>query len=70
MSETQEYKQTRYQKFVKECEAAGLEVEHYNGRMYFKGPAVRCDDIQEVIRATTVDCQTDNMGLGWIVYPK
>jgi len=61
----------RYQKFRQECEAAGLEVTDYiKGRFYYVGPAVSCSDIQEVIRATSVDCQWDNLGLGWIVYPK
>ena len=59
-----------YVKFRQECEEAGLEVEDYKGRFFYDGPAVRCKDIQEVIRATTVDCQWDNMGLDWIVYPK
>jgi len=59
-----------YDKFTEECEAAGLKVEHYNGRFFYEGPAVRCDDIQPVIRATTVEVQWDHMGLGYIVYPK
>lgn len=62
--------QQRYKKFREECEEAGLEVEEYRGRNFYDGPAVRCDNIQEVIRATSVECQWDNMGKGWIVYPK
>ena len=56
-------------RFVEEATAAGLEVEHYRGRFFWQGPAVRVDDLQDGIRATTVPVQWDNMGLGWIVYP-
>lgn len=60
----------RYNKFQQECEEAGLEVRDYRGRFFYNGPAVACDDIQDVIRATTVKCQWDQLGLGFIVYPK
>lgn len=60
----------RYEQFKSDCEAAGLEVTAYRGRNFYDGPAVSCKDIQTVIRATLVDCQWDNLGLGWIVYPK
>lgn len=64
------YENERYQKFVDECEAAGLEVEHYEGKYFYAGPAVRSNDKIDVIRATTGELLWDNMGLGWIVYPK
>lgn len=57
-------------KFVKDMEKAGLKVKHYHGRFFWKGPAVRCDDIQDVLSETKVKCQWDNLGLGYIVYPK
>lgn len=57
-------------KFVLDMENEGLEVEHYNGRYFWKGPAVRVDSIQEVLSNTKVLCQWDNMGLGYVVYPK
>jgi len=60
----------RYEQFKRECAAAGLEVTDYRGRNFYDGPAVRCDNIQEVLRHVTVECQYDNMGLGWIVYPR
>lgn len=58
--------------FVEDMEAAGFEVEHYRGRFYWEGPAVRCDrdSYQDVIRATKVRLQEDDMGLGAIVYPQ
>lgn len=58
------------QQFVADMEEAGLEVEHYRGRSFWEGPAVRVDSIQDAMGATMVPCQWDNMGLGFIVYPK
>jgi hypothetical protein len=54
-------------KFIEDAEAAGLEVEPYAGRFFWKGPAVRVDGVGEF--HTTVNTQSDNMGLGFIVYP-
>ena len=58
-------------KFAEECKAAGFEVEHYRGRFYWEGPAVRCEnvDYQTVCRATSMPLQSDSMGLGIIMYP-
>jgi hypothetical protein len=57
--------------FVKDMEAAGFEVEHYHGRYMWEGPAVRVDELLDVAKTgTQVRLQHDNMGLGWIVYPK
>lgn len=56
--------------FVADMEAAGLKVEHYNGRYFWEGPAVRVDDIQDAMSETKVRLQWDNMGRGYIVYPK
>lgn len=55
--------------FVKDMHKANKRVEHYNGRMFWKGPAVRCNNLQEVLTETKVNCQWDSMGLGYIVYP-
>lgn len=44
-------------------------VEHYHGRNMFQGPAVRCENIQDVLSNTKVKCQFDNMGKRYIVYP-
>jgi len=64
------YDSPTFERFVRECREAGLEVEHYEGRFFYTGPAVRTKDVQEVIRATRVKVQWDNLGLGYIVYPK
>lgn len=55
--------------FVKDMEEAGLEVEHYHGRFFWEGPAVRVDSIQDALSETKVKCQWDSMGRGFIVYP-
>lgn len=61
--------------FRQALEAAGYEVEHYHGRYFWHGPAVRCaTDItfQHVVRLANnagVICQWDSLGLGIIVYP-
>lgn len=59
--------------FTVQCKEAGFEVKPYRGRNFYNGPGVTVeswDEVSKVIRATTVDIQTDNMGKGFIVYPK
>lgn len=65
-----QYEKQQYSQFVKDMNNAGLRVRHYNGRFFWEGPAVRCDDLQEVLSETKVPCQWDQMGKGYIVYPK
>ncbi len=65
-----EYSDPDHLRFVEDMEEAGLEVEHYEGRFFWKGPAVRVDGLQDALGATKVRCQWDNMGLGWVVYPR
>jgi hypothetical protein len=62
-------KRTEAQTFADDMEAAGFEVEPYAGRYFWKGPAVRADDLQSAIRATGVQVQWDAMGTGYVVYP-
>lgn len=57
-------------KFVEDMKKAGLEIEHYHGRFFWEGPAVRVDDIQDAMSNTKVELQWDHMGLSFIVYPK
>lgn len=57
-------------RFVSDMAKAGLTTEHYNGRFFWEGPAVRVKSIQDAISSTKVSCQWDQMGLGYIVYPK
>jgi hypothetical protein len=59
--------------FSRQCKEAGYEVRQYHGRNYYKGPGVDVptwDDVFKVGKATSVEIQTDNMGKGYIVYPK
>jgi len=65
-----QYDNSDCQRFVCDMEDVGLEVEHYHGRSFWEGPAVRVDNIQDAVSRTKVKCQWDNMGLGYIVYPK
>src|SRR5687768_9684889 len=60
--------------FVEDMQSHGYAVEHYHGRSFWHGPAVRTDDedgpdLQDVIRATSVKLQWDSMGYNEIVYP-
>jgi hypothetical protein len=67
-----EYTSRECATFAAEAEAAGYEVEDYDGRSYWHGPAVRAEsrpEFIEIIRATTVPVQWDSLGMGWIVYP-
>jgi len=56
--------------FAQDMQQAGLEIEYYHGRFWWEGVACRVDDLQDALSNTKVPCQWDNMGLGWIVYPK
>lgn len=64
------YEQDSYNQFVRDMVDAGLEPYHYRGRNFYSGPAVNVDDIQDALRHTGVKCQWDNMGLGFVVYPR
>lgn len=60
------------QLFRKNMEAAGIEYEFYRGRFFYQGWAARAHDrkaFQAIIKASEVELQWDELGLGWIVYP-
>jgi hypothetical protein len=57
-------------KFVEDMEDAGFAVEHYYGRFHWSGPSVTVDEYADAFSATTVKCQFDNMGAGYVVYPR
>lgn len=59
-----------HDKFKADMDEARIAYSDYNGRGGWKGPAVRTDDPEEVMASTTVICQKDQMGKGWIVYPR
>ena len=73
--ENEENDKDNYEQFIKDMEKAGIEYDgEYNGRFFYHGPAVRTNEKgfptrQDVIRATKVALQWDNLGLDFIVYP-
>ncbi len=74
-SETPTYTVPEVVAFVEDMDAAGYDTEHYWGRFFWRGPAVRTDEddgptLQDVIRATSVPVQWDNLGRDYIVYPR
>ncbi len=64
-----------YEQFMLDMEKAGINYEDdYQGRFFYKGPAVRTKEkgfptLQDVIRATKVPIQWDGLGLDYIAYP-
>lgn len=62
-------------RFIEDMEAVGHRIEFYQGRFYWKGPAVRTDvdggvSLQAIHRATEVKLQHDSLGkYDSIVYP-
>jgi hypothetical protein len=64
-----QYTKSAHKRFVADMQTAGLEVEHYHGRYFWEGPAVRVRDLQDALSETRVKCQWDQMGRGYIVYP-
>jgi hypothetical protein len=59
--------------FIRNMKGHGYEVRYYVGRNFWRGPAVVVDraEFHDVIRATFIDLQTDEMGKSdIIVYPK
>jgi hypothetical protein len=73
---TETYDNPQYIKFVEDMQEAGIPVQHYNGRFYYRGPAVFTNveeglEKQDVYRATKVKCQEDTLGrYDTIVYPR
>ena len=64
---------TVHEKFIDDMEEAGFDLdEDYHGRYGWTGPAVECEtgELQDVIRATPVKLQWDQLGKGLIVYPR
>ena len=55
--------------FCNAMKRAGLKVRHYHGRFFWQGPAVGVSHISEAMSKTRVECQYDQLGLGFIVYP-
>ena len=63
----------RYEQFRFDLTDAGYSVRDYNGRNFYSGTAVtlRRDELQYVMRVTSVKLQWDQLGKdGVVVYPK
>lgn len=56
--------------FILDMDVAEFTIVYYRGRNFYYGPAVQCDSIQDVIGYTKVGLAYDNLGKGYIVYPK
>ncbi len=67
---TKNYGNDSHTRFAADLTAAGFCVYDYHGRNFYSGPAVDCDSVQDVIRATSVEVQWDGMGKGFVVYPR
>jgi hypothetical protein len=65
-----DYDNENYKQFCDDMNRAGFDCEHYNGRFFYEGPSVTVDDISYAMSATSVRCDWDGMGLGYVVYPK
>lgn len=59
-----------HQEFVRDMHNSDLTCQHYNGRFFYKGPACVVDSVEEARSRTKVQTTSDNMGLGFIVYPR
>ena len=63
-----------YKQFAIDMQEAGIRWIDYQGRYHYDGPAAPTDEdkgptLQDVIRATKVKVQWDQLGLHHIVYP-
>lgn len=63
-----------YEQFIADMKKVGIACKEYKGRFFYHGPAVRTNEKgfptrQDVIRATRVELQWDNLGFDFIVYP-
>jgi hypothetical protein len=56
-------------RFMLDMRRAGVRLRYYRGRYFWRGPAAFVDNLQQALRATSVRCQWDHMGLGFVVYP-
>jgi len=66
----EDYTDPNHRQFVEDMLDVGLEPYHYHGRWHYKGPAVDVDEISDAMAPTSVRCNWDGMGRGYVVYPK
>jgi hypothetical protein len=67
---TNKYKNPNHRQFCLDMAAASQPIRHYEGRFFWVGPAVQVADLQDALSYTKVKCLWDELGKGWIVYPK
>jgi hypothetical protein len=58
-----------HKQFVAEATKNGFKVSFYRGRNFYYGPSISGDNLQDLFRATSVNCTWDNLGLGYIMHP-
>lgn len=56
-------------RFMRDMKRAGIRMQVYRGRFWWKGPGVVVKNIHIPLHATKVKCQSDSMGKDVIVYP-
>ena len=67
----QNYSNAACKKFVKDMIKGGLGkyLRHYHGRYFWEGPGVIVHNLQDALSQTKIKCQSDCMGLDYVVYP-
>ena len=64
------YKSETHVKFCQDMRGYDIDVRFYRGRNFYAGPAAEADSISDIMSKTTVKCNYDTMGEGYIVYPR
>lgn len=67
---TSRYKNAVHKQFCSDMIKASIPITHYEGRFFWSGPSARVPDIQDVLSHTKVKCLWEEMGRGWVVYPR
>ena len=57
-------------RFMRHMKRAGLKQRFFHGRSSWTGPAVVCENVEEVLSETDVPCQSVQKGLRFLVHPK
>lgn len=57
-------------RWMRDMRRVGLRMRYYEGRNFYKGPAVIVDDIQDCLSETKIKSQWDNMAFQFVVYPR
>ncbi|HLQ46770.1 MAG TPA: hypothetical protein VK137_18645 [Planctomycetaceae bacterium] len=57
-------------RFMRDMKRAGLKQRFFHGGSSWSGPAVVCENLDEVLSETDVPCQSVQKGLRYLVHPK